>query len=141
MQDDKLPPFETGAVVHMAFTLLILLHFIAQQFVCCVESCNTCSDTVEPLALVCRDCCEHEHGYDSQPPVEGGSSHHLCVATHLFYLPAPHLELDRCCDAWSPLYLPMSQMVDEQSSIEATSYSVPPPKTACNRAELGVWTI
>jgi len=127
------------------FTLLALACFVPQQFTCCAQSCGTCADSTDEHEA--ESPCEHdgEHGHESPLPTHDHSSHHLCVATHLFYLTrsddgssSPDLSLN-------PVVLPvLDAAVDQQlTSPRAViaSLSVRPPAPQRLRAVLGVWVI
>lgn len=129
------------------FTLLALACFVPQQFHCCVQSCGPC---IEPHdeSHAKRSSCGHDHrpqNPDSPSVPQDHSSHHLCVATHLFYLART--------DADSPLpdlsgidaVLPLPEtVVDRQRGdprVVLASHSVPPLRVGQIRALHGVWLI
>ena len=73
-----------SAAMRFFFLPLLVLGFIAQQFVCCcgsacaVETSHHCESTSD------HHCC-HDHG-DHSTDEEGDHEHHFCVGSHLFFL-------------------------------------------------------
>ncbi|WLD13577.1 hypothetical protein [Planctellipticum variicoloris] len=127
------------------FTVLALICFVPQQFTCCAESCESCEESVE--AQEAKSACENhgDHDHESSFPARDGTSHHLCVATHLFYLAqgdADSLLLDL---SLSQAVLPrLEAAVDQRlckSFAAIAGYSVRPPAPRRQRAVLGVWVI
>lgn len=125
-----------------AFTWLVLANLFAQQFVCCAESCA--SDPA-PAELDAKSPCGHEgHNHDSGPSLPDGdpSSHHLCVATHLFYL---RTDAGMGMPA-APILLSSFDLVSDAlrglpGRANVASHSVSPPPASRLRAALSVWTI
>lgn len=77
------------------FRFVVLLTLVAQtlQLFACCESC--CADTSAATAPVAEapKCCHHHHGKspDKTPnaprqPAQPDDSHHVCLATHVFYV-------------------------------------------------------
>lgn len=124
-----------------ALTLLMLVNLCVQQFVCCAESCGTCGEPAEPQHVASCEHDAHEHDHHPQLPAGDDSSHHLCVATHLFYLRAAIVDLDAAHAIVSHLDIALPQMSDSFNTIDVVSCSVPPPAALRTRAVLGVWTI
>ncbi|MDX1967086.1 MAG: hypothetical protein SFV23_07950 [Planctomycetaceae bacterium] len=127
------------------FTLLALACFLPQQFTCCVESCGTCAQPVDAHGE--ESVCDHheDHDHDLPDPGHDHSSHHLCVATHLFYVTTSNMSL------WSPdmslnhavppvLDAAVDQQLTSPSAVIAwLSARSPAPQRL--RAVLGVWVI
>lgn len=94
-----------------------------------------------------KSACENhgDHDHESSFPARDGTSHHLCVATHLFYLAqgdADSLLLDL---SLSQAVLPrLETAVDQRlckSFAAIAGYSVRPPAPQRQCAVLGVWVI
>jgi len=130
--------------VRIWFTLLALVGFLPQQFTCCGQSCSPCAEVTAARDL--QSPCEHHGDHDHESPVPvHDAPHHLCVATHLFYLSrsetaslSPDLSLVQAV-------LPVLDAVANQQSggsIAVTAaLSVRPPAPQRLRAVLGVWVV
>lgn len=78
------------------FRFVVLLTLVAQtlQLFACCENC--CADTSTATAQVAEapKCCHHHHAGDSRKeapdvprrPAHPDDSHHVCLATHVFYV-------------------------------------------------------
>jgi hypothetical protein len=129
------------------FTLLALLCFVPQQFTCCAQSCGACTEPCEESHETASTC-DHDHGeHDHEAPStpHDHSSHHLCVATHLFYLVRTDAgsQLPDLC--WTHAVLPAQEAVvdlqfDRPLEVMA-SHSVSPHTAGHLRALLSVWII
>lgn len=122
-------------------TWLVLATLCVQQFVCCAESCESCAATAEPQH---ESPCQHD-GHDHAPPLPDGdgSSHHLCVATHLFYLKSgatPGIGGDTAYGLMAPHEV-VRDVPQALHLSEAVARSVPPPAALRLRAALSVWLI
>lgn len=138
-------------VVRTWFTLLALACFLPQQFMCCAESCNNCAEPTVAHDRGDNDHgdevpCEHHGDHEHEvPPTSPDQSHHLCVATHLFYVtnsdlaaPVPDLHsIQAVLSVWNAL---VDRHLDSPEAVIA-SLSVPPPAAQRLRAALSVWTI
>jgi hypothetical protein len=127
------------------FTLLALTCFLPQQFTCCVQQCGTCVDST--AAHVAESPCEHhhDHHHDVPLPLSDHSPHHLCVATHLFYLAPGNAGALRFDLNVGEVVLPtFVEVVDLQGNTRSgviASLSVPSPDPQRLRAVLGVWVV
>ncbi len=133
-------------------TFLALATFLPQQFTCCVEACSACGVPEECPAE--RSPCQH-HGHDhdghdhedgESPPLQpGGTSHHLCVGTHLFYLASSH------SSAAVPSFSLWHPVVPEQRSVlhwdrsraglQWIQAELPLPDNLRLRTRLNVWIV
>ncbi|HUQ70462.1 MAG TPA: hypothetical protein VM165_13105 [Planctomycetaceae bacterium] len=126
------------------FTLLALTGFLPQQFTCCAQSCGPCAESVD--AHEAESPCEHHGDHDHDFPVPSHDApHHLCVATHLFYLTRsdtgsllPDLSLNYV--AVPALDAVLDQPLHSPSAVRA-SLSVRPSAAQRLRAVLNVWIV
>jgi len=126
------------------FTLLALACFLPQQFMCCAQSCGPCAEAADVHEA--ESPCEHHGDHDHESPVPSRDApHHLCVATHLFYLArsetaslSPDLRLVQAV-------LPVLDVAADRQSGGSTAVtaalSVRPPSPQRLRAVLGVWVV
>ena len=127
------------------FTLLALACFVPQQFTCCAQSCGACVEIEESheSSSTCEHDCEHSHETPSAP--HDHSSHHLCVATHLFYLASSDASSQLPDLSWINAILPMQDAVVDlqfgRPRAIMASHSVPPHNAAQVRALLSVWIL
>ncbi len=127
------------------FTLLALACFLPQQFTCCAQSCATCVEPEETHEE--GSSCEHhgEHGHEAPSAPHDHSSHHLCVATHLFYLARSDAGSQLPDLSWIHAILPIQEAVVDlhfgSPRVVMASHSVPPPEAGEARALLSVWII
>ncbi len=91
--------------------------------------------------------CEHHEEHDDETPSSprDHSSHHLCVATHLFYLARSDAGSQLPDLSWVYAVFPLLDAVidlrvDNPVAVMA-SHSVPPPTADQLRAFLSVWII
>ncbi|MDB5346055.1 MAG: hypothetical protein JWP89_4432 [Schlesneria sp.] len=101
---------------------LMLAVFAAQHFMCCCcelggHACDQDHSASQPVCAIatvsdesssdCGDehCChEHRepcdggHAYDEESPSHGSHGHHLCVASHVFFVPTPRAALPPSMD-------------------------------------------
>lgn len=137
--------FEGNRFVRTWTTLLALICFVPQQFTCCAQSCGTCVETEDAheTGSPCEDHGEHDQGAPSVP--HDHSPHHLCVATHLFYLSRSDADSQLPDLNWIHAILAIQDaVVDLQSGSPhalMASHSVPLPAAGQVRALLGVWII
>lgn len=126
-------------------TYLALACFLPQQFTCCSESCGPCLKTAESHEA--ESSCEHhgEHGHETPSSPHDHSSHHLCVATHLFYLArsdsGSRLPDLSCVYAVLPFQDAVIDLQTDSPRAVMASHSVPPPAVGKLRAVLSVWII
>ncbi len=136
---------EGNCFVHTWFTLLALACFVPQQFVCCAQSCGPCVEAED--AHEAESSCGHhgEHSHETPSAPHEHSSHHLCVATHLFYLASSDAGSQLPDLSWIHAILPMQEaVVDLQFGgprAVMASHSVPPPDAGQVRALLSVWIL
>ncbi len=127
------------------FTLLALACFVPQQFACCAQACDTYvkAEVVHETESPCE---HHEgHGHEAPSTPHDHSPHHLCVATHLFYVSRSDAGSQLPDLSWIHAILPMQDaVVDLQFGSPRTimaSHSVPPPHAGQLRALLSVWIL
>ncbi|OYW25095.1 MAG: hypothetical protein B7Z55_00300 [Planctomycetales bacterium 12-60-4] len=91
--------------------------------------------------------CEHHGGHDGETPSSprDHSSHHLCVATHLFYLARSDAGSQLPDLSWVYAVFPLLDavidlQVESPRAIMA-SHSVVPTAASQLRAVLGVWIV
>lgn len=119
---------------------IMLVGFVAQQFSCCGEHCSACADT----EVAGHD---HEHDGDDHEHESSSSSHgphHLCVATHLFYVgQAPSVPVTPDFGSWQAVIIPQQTGFGDATGTHAefSSLSLPPPTAHRLRAALHVWVI
>jgi hypothetical protein len=130
--------------VRTALTWLVLTNLGLQQFVCCAESCDASPALVESHL---ESTCGHAgHDHDPVAPLSDGdpSSHHLCVATHLFYLRTDAtlgIGLDASPAMLSSFDAVSAPLLDATRGGDVVSRCVPPLPALRLRAVLSVWMI
>ncbi len=78
------------------FRFVVLLTLVAQTlqlFACCENCCADTSTATAPVAEAPK-CCHHHHAGESRKetpdvprrPAHPDDSHHVCLATHVFYV-------------------------------------------------------
>jgi hypothetical protein len=78
------------------FRLVVLLTLVAQtlQLFACCENCCADTSAATPLVAEAPKCCRHHHASDARKeapnvprrPAHPDDSHHVCLATHVFYV-------------------------------------------------------
>ena len=127
------------------WSIVALIGFVMQQFVCCAATCASGPVTTVEQTSPVKTCCGHHHHAPKQP-AEPESSHHLCVATHLFFIErvadaefdhfgGPLLTADR------PVCLLSAIVQREPSLCGSIGVEARPPSAHSRRALLGVWTL
>ena len=103
---------------------LLLTAFAAQHFMCCCSGLGThaCDQDRSAAVSVCQNaiggeegvsgsecpdeqcCCSHGepcdgiHLHECDCPCDGSHGHHLCVGSHIFFMPTPRAELPPSID-------------------------------------------
>lgn len=127
------------------WSIVALVGFVMQQFVCCAAACACDASTNSEQAPPIQACCHHHHHAPEQP-AEPVSSHHLCVATHLFFIERVAVaEIDPLAGPILAAALPLDPLAvielrEPQVRGSITEHSWSPPALA-RRAALGVWTL
>ena len=119
----------------------VLAGFIAQQFSCCGEHCSACAETETAEQHHEHDGDDHKH----ESPSSSHGPHHLCVATHLFYVgQAPSVPVTPDFSSWQVVIAPQQAGLGEYrtgTNVVLSSLSLPPPTAHRLRAALHVWVI
>lgn len=122
---------------------IMLVGFVSQQFSCCGEHCSACADAEITGYEHEHDGDDHEHEHES--PSSSHGPHHLCVATHLFYVgQAPNVPVTPDLSIWQATIFPQQTGLGEYRSVTnavLSSMSLPPPTAHRLRAALQVWVI
>ena len=124
--------------------IIALAGFVPQLFVCCAQDCGACTD---PAMTDDKHQCHHHEDGEDEPAGSSHDdhSHHLCVATHLFYVVRAHDDAPQP-DLNSLEAVPSMAVVAADATLIVAqcknhSFSLSPPTALQLRAELGVWTI
>ena len=129
--------------MRLALTMLVLACFLMQQFSCCPDCCAACDEDQHAAEPACPD--HDHHDEDESPAPDHDSHHHLCVATHLFYL------TDGDClpdlpdfDVWqirAPASDDAMQRLTADPTAAAAARALASPVAGRVRAALQVWLI
>lgn len=127
-----------------SFTILVLTCFGLKQFSCCGEHCVPCANAEDAHAAK-PGCASHAHEHEHESPAPADGSHHICVATHLFYLSHDNsLPLLPDFSVWEAV----SPLLDSHRHRQAANpgeipgtYGLPPHNSQRLRAVLNVWVI
>lgn len=141
------------------FRFVVLLTLVAQtlQLIACCESCCADSTPAASEAIVAPRCCHHDHDHargrepgDESPvsprrPSRREGSHHVCLATHVFYVREAR---ERASDAAGQLKLaglPTVAVPRLTAAPRVPSVDRPPLRPALTgascRATLGVYLL
>ena len=125
------------------FTILVLICFVLRHFSCCAECCDSCANANE--AKVDCPIHQHDHDHEHEVPAPADGSHHICMATHLFFLThgksLPPLPDFSVWDAVSPS---IDASLDRRSANPIDTlglHSLPPRAAQRMRAVLSVWVV
>lgn len=129
------------------WAIVALAGFVMQQFVCCAA---TCAEppllSIEQPAPVSTCCGHHHHG--PEQPQEPEPAHHLCVATHLFFIErvTPTEFAGDHASGWSDAAvppLPHFTGIDQYRMVERVSRDTAEwsPSARTRRALAGVWLL
>ena len=131
--------------MHGCWSIVALIGFGMQQFVCWPATCASSPATTIEQTPPAKTCCGHHHHAPDQPS-EPESSHHLCVATHLFFIErVADAEIDPFGGPMLTADLPLCTRAVvapreplQRGSIDAEAWS---PPAHARRSALGVWTL
>lgn len=130
--------------VRIGIVIIALAGFVPQLFVCCAGDRGASAD---PAVAVEEHSCSHHHDGEDEPTESPHHDHphHLCVATHLFYVvrvhdaaPQPSLNLLEAVRPVAEVATDAKSLVGQTGTF---SFTASPPSALKLRAELGVWTI
>lgn len=122
--------------------MIALAGFLPQLFSCCALECGECT---EPAFADDEHCCHHQHDTKPVRSPQPEPSHHLCVATHLFYVvrgdvAAPQLDWNAYAGV-----LPVAGDAVDSTQLAAQTRNVSVSlrlRSALRcRAESGVWIL
>ena len=134
--------------MRLSLTILVLTGFVLKQFSCCEESCAPCAQADDAnVAQPVGPGHSHDHPHEHESPAPGGGSHHLCVATHLFYVTHEN-KLPRLpgFSVWVAACLlgdaSLVRISANSSNTALDFHTLQPPRAALRlRAKLNVWVI
>lgn len=131
--------------------LLTLVAQMLQLFACC-ERC--CADGEPPTAApaVASRCCQHDHGCrrEASPPSPEAppprdDSHHVCLATHVFYVREGRgnaaQDSGQLKQALAPVAMIRTPCVATAVDLRGSRDVPPPVSAAARRAARGVYLL
>ncbi|OYW20426.1 MAG: hypothetical protein B7Z55_07280 [Planctomycetales bacterium 12-60-4] len=135
-------------IVRCWLSVFVLGCFLSQQFLCCGADCSMCAESEHHAGAT--SCCGHHHesptdDHDEPASLPEHSPHHLCVATHVFYVLRDHQdETPPNVANWVAL-APATDFLHPQpaccsgQNLAEGDHSPPDPRQV--RALLSVWVI
>lgn len=120
--------------------IVALSGIVSQLFTCCADDCG--AHITSAVTEEDEHDCAHHHEDSTLPSHE---EHHLCVATHVFYVLRGHDDAPQ--PSWNTLdvALPVAEIKLDSNQMAGESgvlaRSAPPLAALRLRAGLGVWTI